>query len=112
MASSQPELRGTQVHALVARGFGLDPVWHGDRVTHTSGTTVQEVLVDLAGPTYTALSGAMALLAARRARGYIRMLLTWLGVLSVAGMCGYLISGPFATAGDIANVLAGVHAAA
>lgn len=95
-------------HALAAAGFGLDPVWHGDRVAHAAGTAGQEIAIGLAGPVYSAVSGVLALMIASRTRGYLGLLLSWLGLLSVAGVCGYLTSAAFATDGDVSDVL---HAA-
>ena len=97
-------------HALAAAVFGLHPVWHGDTTPHLTGTAAQETLVALAGPVYSIVSGTAILALSSRARGYPGLLLTWLGLLSVAGFFGYLLSGPFATRGDIADALRLQHA--
>jgi hypothetical protein len=93
------------VHGLAAAGFGLDPVWHGDRAPHRPGSAVQETVVAGAAPIYSVLSGAVVLVVARRFRGYAGLLSTWFGLLGVAGFCGYLVSGPLARTGDVPDVL-------
>jgi hypothetical protein len=97
-------------HALAAAFFGLDPVWHGATTPHVAGTAAQETVVALAGPICSVISGTTVLALSSRARGYPGLLLHWLGLLSVAGFCGYLISAAFATSGDIADALVLQHA--
>lgn len=92
-------------HSVTAAVFGLDPVWHGDRAPHRPGTAGQEALIALAGPLYSLLSGTLVLTVTGRARGYLGLLGSWLGLLSVAGFAGYLISGAFVASGDIPDAL-------
>lgn len=97
-------------HSVAAAGYGLNPVWHGVGTPHAPGAAGPETVIALAGPAYSLVSGLVFLALAPRARGYLALLVGWLGLLGVAGFFGYLISGPFATDGDIPQALRLRHA--
>jgi hypothetical protein len=93
------------VHAIVAALFELEPVWHGDRVSHLPGTAAQNAAIAAAGPIYSLVSGALVLGVSTRVHGYPGLACFWFGMLGVAGVCGYLISGPFSAVGAVLDVL-------
>jgi hypothetical protein len=92
-------------HALAAISFGLHPVVRPFSVTYDTATNAQNIVIDLAGPLVSLVSGLLILVIARVDRGFWGLFWLWLGLQSVQEFTGYLITAPFGGVGDISDAL-------
>jgi hypothetical protein len=92
-------------HALAAISFGLHPVVRPFSVDYDAATNVQNIIIALAGPLVSLVSGVLILAMVRVNRGFWGLFWLWLGLLSVQEFSGYLITAPFGGAGDISSAL-------
>jgi len=93
-------------HAVAALAYGLHPRLYAGHVSVAETTsTAQTVVIDLAGPIFSLLSGGIILSLPRVASGFWRLVVLWLGLLSVQEFTGYLLTAPFVAFGDIGEAL-------
>ncbi|MDO9378861.1 MAG: hypothetical protein Q7T56_08415 [Nocardioidaceae bacterium] len=72
-----------------------------------SATTGQEVATAATGPAFSLVSGLVLLAVSRTwGHGWVRLLWTWLSLVSIQNGVGYLLIAPLAPAGDTGRVLA------
>lgn len=94
-------------HAVAGKALGGSPVMYGFNVDQGGQTNPEAILTALAGPVFSLLSGVVVLaLPTDRLPPVWRLVVLWLGLLSVQEFSGYLITGPFTHVGDIGSVLA------
>lgn len=93
-------------HGLTAWWLGATPTVFAGHEDHLPPLSAgREVVVALAGPGFSLLSGFLVLLLPRRGHGFGRLFALWFGVLSVQNCAGYLMTGPFVSVGDIGKAL-------
>lgn len=93
-------------HALSALAYGFHPrLYAGHVAVDEARSTAQKVAIDLAGPIFSLLSGCIILRLPRMAAGFWRLVVLWLGLLSVQEFTGYLLTAPFVPFGDIGEAL-------
>jgi len=92
-------------HALAAIWFGLHPVVRPFSVDYGPATKVQNIVIDVAGPLVSLVSGWLILLVNRRGGGFWGLFWLWLGLQSVQEFTGYLVTAPFGGVGDIGDAL-------
>ena len=92
-------------HALAAISLGLHPVVRPFSVDSGAATNVQNIVIDLAGPLVSLVSGLVILATARGGRGFWGLFWLWLGLQSVQEFSGYLTTAPFGGVGDIGDAL-------
>jgi hypothetical protein len=93
-------------HAAAGLAQGLRPTVYPNQVAYAvTGTAGQQLTTALSGPVASLLIGLALLAAFPVARGFWGLLLFWLGTLDVQEFCGYLVTGPFFSAGDIGAAL-------
>lgn len=91
-------------HALVGVAQGRSPELFAFSVEQGPGTEGQRLATALAGPVFSLVSGLVVLAVPLRGLPpFWRLTWLWLGLASVQSFNGYLITGPFVTAGDIGN---------
>jgi hypothetical protein len=94
-------------HALAALAMGFTPTVHPASVNYGTAPPDMEVIIALAGPFVSLITGVLLLIVARAVpdRGFWRMVFIWLGALGVQEFSGYLMTGPFVSFGDIGEAL-------
>jgi hypothetical protein len=92
-------------HALAAISFGLHPIVRPFSVDSGTATNVQNIVIDLAGPLVSLVSGLLILATVRGGRGFWGLFWVWLGLQSVQEFTGYLVTAPFGGVGDIGDAL-------
>lgn len=97
-------------HGLAALSLGLRPVVHATYESDVATTPGKQTAIALAGPVASALVGAVLLAVPSWGHGIARLLQVWLGLLGMATFCGYLLTAPFLSSGDIGLALALQHA--
>jgi hypothetical protein len=96
-------------HALFGVLFGSHPVLHHNYVEHLnreSITTVQSIIIALAGPLVSLVQGIAAAVVFFRMKKYdlLQLLVVWISILGFINFLGYVMTGPFFKAGDIGKV--------
>jgi len=91
-------------HGLVSFLFGQHPVVYVSHVENPEPSTTQTVLVALAGPVTSLITGLIILALPRGGPAELRLLRIWAGTLGVQNFFGYLLTGPFVQGGDIGKV--------
>lgn len=92
-------------HGIVALALGATPTVYAGHEDHAPLSAAREVLVALAGPGFSLVSGVAVLALPRSRRDFGRLFQTWFGVISAQNFFGYLTTGPFVSYGDIGEVL-------
>jgi hypothetical protein len=90
--------------------FGLHPVVRPFSVDSGIATNAQNIVIELAGPFVSLVSGILILAITRVGRGFWGLFWLWLGLLSVQEFSGYLITAPFGGVGDISTALHNLNA--
>lgn len=93
-------------HAVTALSLGLNATLHSGSVDVPDYRSDSEhITTALAGPFFSLISGLLILALPRFGRGFWRLFVMWLGLLSVQEVVGYLMTAPFVTFGDIGAAL-------
>jgi hypothetical protein len=94
-------------HAVAALALGFTPTVRTASVDYGSAPPNVEVVVALAGPLVSLVTGVLFLIVSRGVtdRGFWRLVFVWLGALGVQEFSGYLMTGPFVPFGDIGKAL-------
>jgi hypothetical protein len=92
-------------HGLAALTLGATPTVYAGHEYNASQSSTREVLIALAGPGFSLISGVIVLALPQSGRGFGRLFGTWFGVLSAQNFFGYLMTGPFVAYGDIGKAL-------
>ncbi len=93
-------------HAVTALSLGLNATLHSGSVYVPNYRSDSErITTALAGPFFSLISGLLILALPRFGRGFWRLFVMWLGLLSVQEFVGYLMTAPFVTFGDIGQAL-------
>ena len=94
-------------HFVAALALGLSPVMHPFSVDPGAGTDNQEIVTASAGPLLSLVTGLLLLAWYRRVAlgGFWTLMLLWLALVNVQEFAGYLITGVFASVGDVGQVL-------
>jgi hypothetical protein len=94
-------------HALTALAVGLRPTVRPFSIDYTGGSTDQVVVVALAGPAVSLVTGILFLFASRALASstFWYLVVLWLGALGIQECAGYLMTGPFVPFGDIGKAL-------
>lgn len=98
-------------HAIVGSLLGSSPVLHHNYVEHLdreSLPVMHQAWIALAGPLVSLAQGLLLLLVVRRRSGggLFSLFLLWCMLLGFGNFLGYLMTGPFFSAGDIGKVYA------
>ncbi|GAA3079300.1 hypothetical protein GCM10010464_49280 [Pseudonocardia yunnanensis] len=98
-------------HAIAGLMLGGHPVMFGFSVDQGPISDAVQIVTALAGPVFSLVSGLVVLaVPANSLPTFWRLAWLWFGLLSVQEFAGYLITGPFVSAGDIGLVLAAADA--
>jgi hypothetical protein len=94
-------------HAFAALALGFTPTVRPASVDYGTAPPSMEVIIALAGPFVSLVTGVLLLIASRAVtdRGFWHMGVLWLGALGVQEFSGYLMTGPFVSFGDIGKAL-------
>ncbi len=92
-------------HGFAALALGGEPTVYSGSENHATLSPTREILVALAGPVFSLISGFAVLVLYRSGRGYGYLFGTWFGIVSAQNFFGYLMTGPFVPYGDIGYAL-------
>ena len=92
-------------HGFAALTLGATPTVYASYENHAPLSSTGEILIALAGPVFSLVSGFVVLALYRSGRGFGYLFGTWFGIVSAQNFFGYLMTGPFIKYGDIGKVL-------
>ena len=93
-------------HALAGLALHLQATVYPNHVDFSPTTNSQAIIIALAGPFFSLVSGLIVLALLPRSWGFGQLLWLWFGLISVQTFTGYLMTGPFFRGGDIGQALA------